>query len=42
MELRQQRLVEDLLNGHLVALAPGDSDARVQVVDLGGAQGDRF
>ena len=38
VELGQQALVEDLLHGHLVLLAPGHGDARVQVVDLGGAQ----
>jgi len=39
VELVEQALVENLLNGHLVALAPCDGDSRVHVVDLAGAQG---
>lgn len=35
VELVAQRLGEDLLNRHLIALAPRDRDTRVHVVDLG-------
>ena len=42
VELGQQALVEDLLDGHLMHLAPGHGDARVQVVDLGGPQRHRL
>ena len=38
VELVPQRLGEDLVDGHLAALAPGNGDARVHVVDLGRAQ----
>ena len=39
-ELGQERLGEGLVDGHVVPLAPGDGDARVVVVDLGGAERD--
>jgi hypothetical protein len=38
VEFAEQRSVEDLLHGDLLAFAPCNGDARVQVVDLGGAQ----
>ena len=38
MELAQQRLVENLLDWDLLALAPGDCDSRIQVVYLGRSQ----
>ena len=37
-ELFAMRLAVDFLDGHIVLLAPGDADARIQVVELGGAQ----
>lgn len=37
-ELLHQALCEQLADGHLVFLAPGYGDARVQVVDLGSAE----
>ena len=39
-ELLALRLAVDLLDGHVVLLAPADADARVQVVELGCAQRD--
>ena len=39
-ELGQERLGEGLVDGHVVPLAPGDGDARVVVVDLGGTERD--
>ena len=39
-ELLQQRVGVDLLDRHLVALAPGDGDAGIEVVDLGRPEGD--
>ena len=39
-ELGQERLGEGLVDGHIVPLAPGDGDARVVVVDLGGTERD--
>ena len=39
-KLLQQRVGVDLLDRHLVALAPGDGDAGVEVVDLGRPEGD--
>jgi len=39
VELAEQGLVENLLHGHLLPLAPGDGDAGVQVIYLGRAQG---
>ena len=41
-ELFPLRLVVDLLDGHLVLLAPGHRDPGVEVVQLGGSQGDRL
>lgn len=42
VEFVKQDLGVDLLDGHLVRLAPGHRDARVQVVDLAGAQRHRL
>ena len=39
-EFRHKRLRELLLDGDFVRLAPRDGDARVVVIDLGGAEGD--
>ena len=41
-ELFPLRLVVDLLDGDVELLAPGDGDPGVEVVQLGGAQGDRL
>jgi hypothetical protein len=41
-ELLPLRLVVDLLQRHVVLLAPGHRDPRIQIVELGGAQRDRL